>query len=104
MPEMTPDHELDSLLGFHENPAPDDFVLDVMHRVQRERRRRRLILACFGSIGAVFGLTGAVLLSDPITRILSNLPPTATMQAVLIGVAAVAFYGWFMNEDISINT
>ena len=45
-----------------------------------------------------------MLLSDPITRILSNLPPTATMQAVLIGVAAVAFYGWFMNEDLSIGT
>ena len=104
MPEMTPDRELDSLLGFHENPAPDDFVLDVMHRVQHERRSRRLILACFGSIGAVFGLIGAVLLSDPITRILSNLPPTGTMQAVLMGVAAVSFYAWFMNEDLSIGT
>lgn len=104
MPEMTPDHELDRLLGFQEQPAPDDFVLGVMRRVQREQRRRRLILACFGSIGAVFGLTGAVLLSDPITRILGSLPPTGTMQAVLIGVAVVAFYGWFMNEDISLAT
>lgn len=104
MPEITPDHELDRLLGFHEEPAPDDFVLEVMHRVQGEQRRRRLILACFGSIGALFGLTGAVLLSDPITQILSSLPPTGTMQAVLVGVAAVAFYGWFMNEDLSIAT
>lgn len=104
MPEMTPDRELDSLLGFHENPAPDDFVLDVMHRIQRERRSRRIILTCFGSLGAAFGLAGAVLLSDPIAHIFSDLPLTGTMQAVLFGVAAVALYGWFMNEDLNIGT
>jgi len=104
MPDLSTDRELDRLLGFDDSPAPDGFVLQVMHRVQRERRKRRIILACFGSIGAVFGLAGAALLSDPIASIFSDLPPTATMQAVLIGVAAVAFYGWFMNEDISIST
>ena len=104
MPDSSTDRELDRLLGFNENPEHDGFVLEVMHRVQHERRKRRIILACFGSIGAAFGLAGAVLLSDPIARIFSGLPPTATMQAVLIGVAAVAFYGWFMNEDISIST
>ena len=104
MPESIPDHELDRLLGFHETLAPDAFVLDVMHRVQREQRSRRLILMLFGLVGAAFGVAGALLLSEPITRLFTGLPSTGTMQAVLIAVSAVAFYGWVMNEDISLST
>jgi hypothetical protein len=104
MPELNPDRELDRLLGFHETPPADAFVLEVMHRVQREQRVRRLILWIFGLIGAAFGLTGALLLSDPIAQVFTKLPLTGTMQAVLVAVAAVAFYGWIMNEDISLVT
>jgi hypothetical protein len=104
MPEMTPDHELDRLLGFHEEPAPDGFVLEVMHRVQGEQRRRRLILAVFGLAGAAFGVAGALTLSGPISDIFSGLPVIGTMQVTLAAVASLAFYGWLMNEDISIST
>ena len=104
MPESIQDRELDRLLGYRETLPEDTFVLDVMHRVQRERRSRQVILAAFGLVGAVFGVAGALLLSEPLARFFTNLPLTGTMQAVLVGVAAVAFYGWAMNEDISLGT
>ena len=102
--DRTPDHKLDQLLGFRESLPADAFVLDVMHRVQRERRSRKLILLIFGLVGAGFGTAGALLLSGPITRFFTGLPLTGTMQAVPIAVAAVAFYGWIMNEDIRLDT
>lgn len=104
MPDPNPDRALDRLLGFHETLPSDEFVLEVMRRVQREQRSRKLILLIFGLVGAAFGAAGALLLSDPIARFFTSLPLTGTMQAVLIAVAAVAFYGWFMNEDISLDT
>ena len=104
MPDPIPEHELDQLLGFREALPADTFVLDVMHRVRRERRSRKLILLIFGLIGGAFGAAGALLLSGPVARFFSGLPVTGTMQAVLVAVAAVAFYGWIMNEDISLDT
>lgn len=104
MPETIRDRELDQLLGYRETLPADAFVLDVMHRVQREQRSRKLILATSGLAGAAFGVAGAFLLSEPIARFFTNLPSTGTMQAILVGVAAVAFYGWAMNEDVSLDT
>jgi hypothetical protein len=103
MAESTQNAELDQLLEFREDVPGDEFVLDVMHRLQRERRRRRYILYVFGLIGAAFGLAGAVLLSEPLVRIFVNLPPMGTVQAALFVVAAVSFYGWFMNEDVDLT-
>ena len=102
MPEQTSVDNLDSLLEFRQDLPGDAFVLKVMGRVQRERRRRRLILSVFGLLGAVFGLIGAVLLSEPLARIFAGLPPLGTTQVALFVVAAVAFYAWFMNEDVDL--
>lgn len=108
MPDQTadrgPDLQLDELLGFREPLPADAFVLNVMHRVQRERRSRKLILLIFGLVGAGFGAAGTLLLSDPIARLFTSMPITGTMQAALIAVAAVAFYGWIMDEDIRLDT
>ena len=98
------DRKLEQLLGFHEPRLSDEFVAGVMHRVRREQYKRQLILALFGLVGATFGLAGAILLSDSISRIFASLPLSGTVQAALVGVAAVAFYGWIMNEDISLAT
>jgi uncharacterized membrane-anchored protein len=103
MPESTQDRLLDQLLEYGEEPQGDEFVLDVMHRVRREQGRRKVILFVFGLIGALFGLTGAVLLSEPIARALANLPAMGTTQVALFVVAAVATYAWFMNEDIDLT-
>ncbi len=74
MPDLNHDRALDRLLEFREALPADEFVLDVMHRVQREQRSRKLILAIFGLVGAAFGVAGALLLSDPIARFFTNLP------------------------------
>jgi hypothetical protein len=95
--------ELDALLEFREDLRGDEFVLDVMHRVQQQNRSRKFILLLFGLIGAAFGLAGAVLLSEPLARVFANLPPMGTVQAALFVVAAVSFYGWIMNEDIDLT-
>ena len=67
MPEQTPHSELDRLLGFQETLPDDAFVLNVMHRLARERRRRRLILFVFGLIGLVVGILSDLMyvLVDP---------------------------------------
>ena len=95
--------QLDGLLEHREAIPDDQFVLTVMHRVQRERRNRKLILFAFGLLGAGFGLLGAVLLADPIARLFNGLPVTGIMQAALLAGAAAAFYVWFMNDDFSLS-
>lgn len=94
---------LDRLLGQREAVPDDQFVLTVMHGVQREQRRRKLILFVFGLLGAGFGLLGAALLSEPIARLFIGLPTTGIMQAALVAGAAAAFYVWFMNDDFSLS-
>ena len=93
---------LERLLESRESVPDDGFVLNVMQQVRRQRRLRRTVLAACGVIGAAFGLAGAAMLSDPIAQLFSGLPVTGTMQAVLVAVAAIALYGWFMNEDLSL--
>jgi len=77
-----------------------------MRDIKREQRNRRIILWVFGLIGALFGLAGAVMLSDSITRLFTfslEMPAMETMQVVLFIVAAAAFYTWFMNDDMSLE-
>lgn len=106
MPDPSFERELEQLLEYPEPPHSEAFVLNVMRGVRREQRMRRLILWGFGLVGAMFGLAGAVLLSDSITRLFSftvTLPAAETMQVVLFIVAAVAFYIWFMNDDLPLE-
>lgn len=104
---MADEHDdlaLDRLLGHREALPGDDFVLNVMHRVQRERRRRRLILSVFGVAGALFGLLGAYELAGPIAALFTALPAMQLMQVVLLAGAGVAFYTWFMNDDMGLTS
>ena len=103
MPDPIENHELDQLLGFHAHLPADDFTLNVMQRVQRERRRRRVILTICGLLGGAFGLVGAVLLSEPIARLFMGLPLIGTVQATLVVVAAAALYVWMMDEDFTLK-
>ena len=106
MPESSFDHELGQLLEYSRAPQADAFVADVMRGVKREQRVRRVILWAFGLVGALFGLMGAVMLSDSITRLFTfsiSLPATETMQVVLFVVGAAAFYNWFMNDDLNVS-
>jgi hypothetical protein len=102
MAEQDEDLALDRLLGLREALPGDEFVLQVMHRVQRERHRRRLILSAFGVAGALFGVLGAYQLAGPIAGAFAALPPTGLMQVVLLAGAGTAFYTWFMNDDMGL--
>lgn len=99
------DQTLERLLAFPQAEAGDDlFVIDVMRRVRAERRRRRIILIAFSGIGAAFGLAGAVMLSDPISRLFTELmPDRLLLQLPLFAAGAVAFYSWFMNDDLHVG-
>jgi hypothetical protein len=108
VPETPFDETLERILAYPKAPdgAQDDgFVVDVMARVRRERRRRRTILLAFGGIGALFGLAGATLLADPIGRLLAveTLSATTLMQGALLTCGAVAFYVWVMGDDLTLQ-
>jgi hypothetical protein len=94
---------LEALLGHSEIPADDRFVLDVMRRVRRERLRRRFILLAFGLVGAVFAAFGLVQLSGPIEALFTRLPATSMMQGVLLAAGGIAFYTWFMGDDLGLS-
>ena len=106
MPDSSLDQELEQLLDYSNAPQADAFVINVMQGVRRAQRTRKLILWSFGLIGALFGLAGAVMLSDSITRLFTfsvEMPVMETMQAILFIVASAAFYIWFMNDDLSLD-
>ena len=102
MPDAT-DKRLEELLAYKDDlePANDLFVSDVMRGIRRERRMRRAILAGCGGVGALFGVAGAVMLSAPIGRLFTDaLPAFGLAQAALFTVGGLAFYTWFMNDDL----
>jgi len=93
---------LDTLLSHSEALPDDDFVLRVMQRARLERGRRRSILLAFGLLGAAFGALGAVQLAEPIARAFTDLPQATVMQTALFAAGAVAFYSWFMGDDLGV--
>jgi uncharacterized membrane protein len=104
VPEFDTKTDLEQMLRYDEPPQADAFVMNVMQGVRRAQRTRKLVLLIFGLIGAVFGTLGAFMLSNSITRIFSDLPAMGTMQAVLAITAVVAFYSWFMNDELGLNS
>lgn len=108
MPESPSDETLQRILTYPaETPSgadADSFVVGVMARVRRIQRRRRLILSAFGLVGALFGLAGAMMLADGIGFLFDELlSSTILMQGALFSVGAVAFYLWFMNDDLALS-
>lgn len=106
MPEDTIDQSVEQLLGYPDSTRADsaEFVAAVMKQVRQEQRTRKLILFTFGLVGALFGLAGALILSEKITWLFTEaFSGMMTMQAVLIVVAALAFYTWIMNDDLPLE-
>ena len=105
MPEDTFDRTLERLLAYPAPPASGDaFVDGVMQRVRREQKARSIILLVFGLIGAVFGAVGASLLSEKISWLFVEvLDGTLMMQVVLFLIAALAFYNWFMDDELRVE-
>jgi hypothetical protein len=98
--------KLEQLLKYGDPPQSEVFVLNVMRSVQREQGTRRVILWVFGLIGALFGLSGAMMLSTPVSQALTSalsFPMMETMQVSLFVTAAAALYVWFMNDDFTLG-
>ena len=102
MPDAA-DTRLEQLLAYSDDlePANDLFVVDVMRGIRREKRLRQAILFTCGGVGALFGVAGAVMLSAPIGQLFTDaLPAFGLAQAALFTVGGLAFYSWFMNDDL----
>lgn len=105
MPDAT-DERLERLLAYTDNldPANDLFVVDVMRGIRREQRIRRAILLGCGGIGALFGVAGATMLSAPIGQLFTGaFSGFGLAQAALFTVGGLAFYTWFMNDDLPLE-
>jgi hypothetical protein len=107
VPESPIDETLQRILAYpdaSDEPAADGFVVEVMARVRREQRRRRLILGAFGLVGALFGLAGATMLADGIGLVFEDvLSSTVLMQGALLVAAAAAFHTWLMGDDLPLG-
>ncbi len=91
---------LDELLGYHQTPAADTFVADVIKGIERQQKTRRLILLGSGVIGGLFGIAGAVLLSDSIASLLAQLAAgDAALPLGLAAMSVVAFLAWLLQDE-----
>jgi hypothetical protein len=89
---------LDEILDYHETPEDDNFVAGVMKRVQRQQRMRRLILTATGMVGAVFGATGVLMISDSINRLITD-ANVLPVSIALVGLAA--FMAWLFQDEVA---
>ena len=89
---------LDEILEYHETPQNDDFVAGVIKRVQRQQRIRRLILAATGLVGASFGAVGMLMISDGISRLITD---TNVLPASVAVVVLAAFMAWLFQDEVA---
>ena len=94
----------EQLLEYSGAPPAGEFVAQVMQRIAREQQIRKLILVVSGLIGALFGITGAVMLSDSISRFFTvSMSATGPLPVSLAIVAVVAFLAWLLNDEATIG-
>lgn len=90
---------LDELLRYEETPLEDDFTLKVMHairqREQQVQRQRRLILWGAGAVGALFGIAGAVMLTEPLAALFDGAALPIGTGIVLVTAACV----WLLQDE-----
>jgi len=91
---------LDELLAYHDTPEPGDFTAQVMRGVRRQERLRRLILIGSGALGAAFGVAGAALLAEPLSRLLGGFD---SLQMGVAVMAALALLGWLLHEEAGLH-
>ena len=97
-----PDLFQNQLLRYSETPSDHAFVSDVMQTIRRERRTRKIILFISGIVGALFGLAGAVTLSDSMTKFFT-MPVSAnsSLPVSLAILGVVLFLGWLLNDEMT---
>jgi len=91
---------LDKLLEYHQTPATDRFVSEVMEGIKRQQRMRQTILTAASVIGGSFGVAGAMMLSDPVGQLITQLSAGNTAMSVgLALMSGVAFLGWLLQDE-----
>jgi hypothetical protein len=89
---------LDEFLKYHQTPEDDNFVAGVIKDVKRQQRLRKLILTTTGLTGAAFGAVGVLMISDGVSRYITdaNLLPASV---ALVGLAA--FMLWLFQDEVT---
>lgn len=89
---------IEDLLEYHQKPEDSSFVTEVMQRVKRQQRIRRLILTTTGIVGAAFGAAGAIMLSAPIAQAVSEIQVLPVSLAIMGGLAFIA---WIFQDEVT---
>ena len=89
---------LDEMLKYHESPQDEDFVTGVIKGVQRQQRMRRLILTVTGVVGASFGATGMLMISDSVNRLITD-ANVLPVSVALVGL--VVFMAWLFQDEVA---
>jgi len=99
-----PEQLIESLLQYTDKPPSGEFTATVVRTIRREQRTRKAILLISGLIGALFGLAGAVALSDSISRLFTlSLSPTSSLPVGLAILGVLLFLGWLLNDELNLN-
>jgi hypothetical protein len=94
---------MESLLQYSQEPPDRGFTAGVMQTIKREQRIRKAILLISGAIGTMFGLAGAVALSDGINRFFTlSLSPTGSLPVSLTILAVLLFLVWLLNDEMQL--
>jgi hypothetical protein len=88
---------LNEILRYHDTPKDGDFVTEVMKRVRRQQRVRRLILTVTSMVGAVFGAIGVLMLSDSIGRFITG---TDALPVSIALVGTAVFMAWLFRDEV----
>jgi hypothetical protein len=103
VPSYKPEQLMETLLPYTDEPPDAGFTATVMQTIKREQRTRKAILLISGVIGALFGLAGAVALSDSISRFFTlSLSPTSSLPVSLAILAVLLFLGWLLNDEMQL--
>jgi len=98
-----PRHLPEQLLQYTDEQSAEEFVAGVMQRVKREQRIRKAILLVSGIVGALFGLAGAVALSDSITQLFTlSMSATSALPVSLAIIGVLLFLGWLLNDEMTL--
>lgn len=89
---------LDEILKYHQTPEDDNFVAGVIKGVRHQQRVRRLILTATGMIGAAFGAVGVLMISDGVSRLITE---TNVLPASLALVGLAAFMAWLFQDEVA---
>ena len=93
----------EELLKYTESPPADEFVTGVMRRVKREQDIRTTILVISGFIGSLFGILGAMMLSEPISSLLTfQVDMSSALPGIWSVLGVVVFLFLMVSDEVNL--